>query len=1337
MSGTATEQARAEQARGTQRNPYKGPYSLTRDDRIYGRDLELAELESLLLSQRMLLLYSASGVGKTSLLQAGLRPRLARHGFDIVWVHGFRAAPEADASPWTNRYEAAVLARTSDGETIGRLSDVLDANPSPHLLLVIDQFEELFTLDRTDWPAKRAFLTELGRALEKPTRWAILALREEFLGELDPYSHLFPGDLQARMRLEPLSTAAAVDAIAKPAEEVGVHFDLHLAQQLARMLSRIPIGREDGVVTYRQGDAVEPMHLQLLCHELWTRWRAEHGNASRLTGSQVARLRVRYAVQDLDDVFAKYYDEAIAAASGQGTTERILRRWFERNLITVGGHRAPSQPPPDAPGSSDAVQVLEDRYIVRQTAGISQRRYELSHDRLIPAIRRANKERLLLLDPLYEMAKTWRENRHDDACLVTSGGALENIEAIESRHPGLVSEGEHDFIARSRKAQRSQRRRRAWILGAAAVAVVVLVALVAVWVRARVADLERTANGRAGAALLESERDPALGLRMAIDAGRVLHDRSRRLPEGLRSVLYRFAAALPTDRMLRLDGQPHLVVAIASTTDGSLLATGGLDGTVTMIDPNGEQPARLATFKDGDAPIVALTMADDGAVVSVDDDGRAVRWQRVAETTWERRGVETGVRAAGIRPDGEFLVLTGDGRSVRAVGTGDETGLPVAGDGLAVSQDAVATLIVAEDPAGPAAGAASGGFMVLGEGEVVRRDLAWTPTVARFSPDGGRLVIGGQDGSAAVVDGAEVTPFPETVLRSAVRSIVFTAPDRVVTATAEGAAVWELSPEPLLVRVVRHPSVAPLRLGAARSSEVVAVLTSAGTVEWWRTAAGHDGAIVSLVAAPRGVISGGEDGTLRQWDVDTLGSTVIAADEGSVSHVAAAGPYVVGAWTSGVVARFDDRNGIGAEPARFATSATPASALAVAETGAMAIATGAGELFIWTDGPSKAPLERTLEAPIADLAWSRDGAEVLVGLNDGRLVVFSGPNMTREAAKHPPIAQLTSVLWYPPRSERDAKFPFSHDDVWVTGDSDGALHVLARGVADSPLSDVTQAGAVTDLVTDASGEWVVSSSGLGHASLWSWDDRVDLEPRGTVGGPTAVSALAVDDGMLIVGGADGTVQRYALDDGDLLDLSDRASSWLPSANVCERLPWLHGCEDVTSPDVSSAVGQWLTAVDAGFQASSEGGVPEMGDVPLASRAQTAAAMAVAERYQSAIQDADWDLVREIGVRRARAPDETLQLAFGRIESSHLELVTGLDANDDDATRLHLVKVARTTSDGTTTLTGSCVVWDVHVHEVGSGQVEEVPEFTRVVDRHVGEDLAVDEFAGGLVDECSR
>lgn len=78
---------------------------------------------------------------------------------------------------------------------------------------MIDQFEEVLTLDPTDQAAKQEFFRQLGEALAEPRRWALFSMREDFVAGLDPYVLPVPSRFNNRYRLDLLGQDAARQAI--------------------------------------------------------------------------------------------------------------------------------------------------------------------------------------------------------------------------------------------------------------------------------------------------------------------------------------------------------------------------------------------------------------------------------------------------------------------------------------------------------------------------------------------------------------------------------------------------------------------------------------------------------------------------------------------------------------------------------------------------------------------------------------------------------------------------------------------------------------------------------------------------------------------------------------------------------------------------------------------------------------------------------------------------------------------------------------------------------------------------------------------------------------------
>ena len=95
---------------------------------------------------------------------------------------------------------------------------------SQPLVLICDQFEEIFTTHRNRWQDAGGFFRQVREALDTlPRLGVVLAMREDHVAGIDPYVPLFPRRLRARFRMERLGTKGALDAVRLPAKNAGYH----------------------------------------------------------------------------------------------------------------------------------------------------------------------------------------------------------------------------------------------------------------------------------------------------------------------------------------------------------------------------------------------------------------------------------------------------------------------------------------------------------------------------------------------------------------------------------------------------------------------------------------------------------------------------------------------------------------------------------------------------------------------------------------------------------------------------------------------------------------------------------------------------------------------------------------------------------------------------------------------------------------------------------------------------------------------------------------------------------------------------------------------------------
>jgi hypothetical protein len=402
--------------RGEVLSPYVGPrpFGRSREDRerFFGRNHETEEIVTLIFSHQLVLIYAQSGAGKTSILNAAVTPELEKNGFEVLPLSrvGFSAI-SADKSLYydndLNFYifntlcsikpniDPKLLANKS---LLTFLNDYFppklsDNKPSPQVI-IFDQFEELFNLFPERWHEQQErFFKQVAEALDKnPLLRIVFVIREDYLGELDPFAWILPEKLRPRFRLERLRKGAALSGIKGPLENIKFHFDEHQAEKIVEDLLKMRIETITGKIREVKGEFVEPIQLQVVCQRLW-RERLSLLN----TSSPLSNILSPHDIEllgDVDAALSDFYVNTIHEAAKQCRIhEGDLRRWFEEKLITSSGTRAIVHRDNESTGGmpNQVVDILENMHIVRKEWRSGSPWFELTHDRLIQPIKNSNR----------------------------------------------------------------------------------------------------------------------------------------------------------------------------------------------------------------------------------------------------------------------------------------------------------------------------------------------------------------------------------------------------------------------------------------------------------------------------------------------------------------------------------------------------------------------------------------------------------------------------------------------------------------------------------------------------------------------------------------------------------------------------------------------------------------------------------------------------------------------------------------------------------------------------------------------------------------------------------
>jgi hypothetical protein len=497
------------------RNPYVGPRAFEENERefFFGREDEIEIMIGLVMARRASLLFSPSGAGKSSLLRAGLIPELTRQ--EAVRRGGWRRTSQKMrvlpivnvSSGFVPGLEAEIGNVYVFGTLLSLLPDVepgelaaltlveglapffanAEADPGPEdtqqvvalaampsTLLIFDQFEELFTWDPTGRPEREGFFEQVGQALAAyPELHVLFAMREDYVAKLIPYAALLPDELRPRYRMEMLGKEAACLAIQQPARQAGVEFTDAAATKLVDDLRSMRVQQPNGTAVEELGPWVEPVQLQVVCRRLWEKLPE---GVTQIMPDDVQ------SEGDVDSALAAYYSERVGAVAAEtGVTERSIRRWFDRQLITEQGMRGDVLQGPEQSAGLDnqVLRALVDAHLVRAEKRRGATWFELAHDRLVEPVRANNTAwRVTHLSPLQRQAALWQDEQRADGFLL-GGGALTEAEDWAKAHRDQLTEVEREFLDECKKAQRLHTVRRSRILLAGAAILLVAFAALA------------------------------------------------------------------------------------------------------------------------------------------------------------------------------------------------------------------------------------------------------------------------------------------------------------------------------------------------------------------------------------------------------------------------------------------------------------------------------------------------------------------------------------------------------------------------------------------------------------------------------------------------------------------------------------------------------------------------------------------------------------------------------------------------------------------------------------------------------------------------------------------
>ncbi len=774
--------------------PFKGLQYFDEGDSdlFFGRELLTAKLVQRLRETRFLsVVIGASGSGKSSLVRAGLLPALKK-GDPLL--DGTK--PPKDSTEWhihiltptAHPLEALATELTRESESVTATATLLDdltreprslslfltrKYPKGHTLLVMDQFEELFTLCRDEFE-REAFIDNLLSAVtpENSHISLIVTLRADFYAHLSQYPEL--RELVARHQeyIGPMTPDELRRAMEEPARRGHWEFEPGLVDLILRDV----------------GD--EPGALPLLSHALLETWKRRAGHMLTLKGYADAGGVHGAIAHTAESVYQNLSEEEQVIARniflrltelGEGTEDTRRRASFDELMSQEG----------DASTIRNVLNTLADARLVT----LSEDMAEVAHEALIrewPTLREwlnQDREGLRMHRHLTESARDWELLGRDPGALYR-GAHLAQARGWAALHPNALNAEDRAFLNASlQQEQQEQRereeqqqreleaaqklaetervraeeqahsaanlRKRSFYLSVALVIAMVSIG-VAVWftIQSRQQAISAGARELGTQAVLQRNNNFQVALLLGIEA---FHTRDLPVTRGAL-----FNSTESTPQLIRyLSGHSDAVRGVDFSPDGKTLAVGSYDNTIILWDmQTGQRIGEPLTRHTDD--IYAVAFSPDGkTLASAGADNMIVLWDLETHTqigeplTGHIVSVgPPGVGSVAFSPDGKILASGGYDKTVILwdVQTHRQIGEP-----LKIHNDAVASVAFSPDGKTLASGSIDNTIILWDvethrqTGEPLQGHSGRVFSVA-FSPDGKTLASGSDDNTIILWD---------------------------------------------------------------------------------------------------------------------------------------------------------------------------------------------------------------------------------------------------------------------------------------------------------------------------------------------------------------------------------------------------------------------------------------------------------------------------------------------------------------------------------------------------------------------------------------------------------
>ncbi|MFG2346695.1 nSTAND1 domain-containing NTPase [Streptomyces phaeochromogenes] len=1095
--------------------PYRGLSAFRAEDAewFFGREQVVEDLVTRLGRGRFAAVFGASGAGKSSLLRAGLVPRWRGEGREVLlFTPGPRPLEEAAlrfAGPAGRTPEELSAELAADSRALHRaVQQALVGGPDEaELLLVVDQFEETFTLCRDEAERARFVDALLAVALAEDSRCrVVLGVRADFYAHCTRHPALVEALRDAQVPVGPMSVDELRRVVVQPAVRAGLVVEgALLATLTAQAHGQVGV-------------------MPLLSHALLETWRRRRGNALTLEAFR--------ATGGLEGALARTAEEFY---QGLDEKRRELARQVFLRLTAFGEGTEDTRRPARLEELADldvdgGVDTVVDAAARARLLTVDRDRLELAHEALIRCWPRLygwlseDRETLRSLRRLTEAAHAWEELDRDAGALyrgVRLAGAVElprgslTVKERDFLDAGVAARVADDTATRHRA--RFQRR-----------LLTLLVFLLAGTVVAGLAayDQRREALGQRGIALSRAmaaqsgavaSGQPEASMMLAVQAFRTAG-----ITEARSALLSTQAAYFEG----RLAGHSGPVNAVAFRPGGRELATAGADRTVVLWEPTRRK--RVAVLGGHTGEVIAIAFSPNGRLLAV---GTADRKIRVWDVDRRRPVHDFPGRARGLAfaPDGRVLASGGSDNVVtlRDLSRGRTVAV------LRGHSDAVNTVAFGPDGTTLVSGGDDRTVRLWDVGghrpPVVLRGHSDLVDSVAVSPDGRIAASASADRTVRLWDLTRRRTL--AVLRGHsdhVNGVAFNHDGSILaSAGGEGAVrVWDVDDHRLITALSGHTDYAMGVAFGGRGNELASVGFDGTTVLWDLDRSAlitHPlSEIAGIALSPDGRMpaTGGSDGTVRLWDLASRRSVAtLRGHTGAVGAVAFSpdGRTLATGGSDGTVRLWDLASRRSVATLRGHTGAVGAVAFSP-DGRTLATASSDWTIRLWDPARRKTVAGLTKHTDFVNaLAFSPDGRTLATASDDRTVRLWDLASRRLAATLSGHTGAVRSVAFGP------------GGRTLASAGNDGTARLW--DVADRRLVATLSGhtGAVRSVAFGPGGRTLASAGNDGTVRLW---DAADRRPVATLSGHIGVVAAvtyARDGATLLTGGYDGTARIWDLD----------------------------------------------------------------------------------------------------------------------------------------------------------------------------------------------------------------